>query len=709
MKDKLAIFACNSLAAEVSHVLQTGNYPDVKLFSYPISCAGSPLNNERILALTSKKEEYSNILFFVSACHNKKGKTHTLPSKIKLIALEQCFELILNKEIIYHFIKQGYYIISNGWLRNYKHHIAEWGFKDESAKVFFGESLNKILFLDTGIDKDYLPKLISISEYMGLQYEIFPVGLSHCRNFIDSEVSGWRAEKERKYINESLAKLTKENADYFFVFQHLQKLVDYTDETIIVNEVFSLLNILFAPQQIGFLIYNGGQVLNTVWLNSNSTNQQKTQEDFMAIEIVHQNEILGIFEIYGIKFPEYIEQYGKIKPVISKICGVSISNARKYSELEDVKLAISESEDRYKLITQNTLDIIFMIDKTGKQLFFNHSVEKILGYKQEELIGKTFTRFVPKSEMPKYLLQLKNVFLKKEIRNFITKAYHKNGNLIDVEINGKLVRHCGKLVALGTIRDISTRIKHELIIHQKNEELSHANATKDKFFSIIAHDLKSPFNSIVGYGGLLVDQIRNNNYSGIEKYAQIIQQSSLSAMDLLTNLMDWSLSQTGRMEFNPDYVEMEELINDVSNLLSHIAQHKSIKTTKSHLASGIVYADKDMVNTVLRNLITNAIKFTHTGGEIIISTLEKQEELTISVQDNGVGISKDRIEKIFQIDEGYSTPGTNKEKGTGLGLILCKEFVEKHSGKIWVVSNHNSSENGSTFYFTLPMQKKEIE
>ena len=116
-----------------------------------------------------------------------------------------------------------------------------------------------------------------------------------------------------------------------------------------------------------------------------------------------------------------------------------------------------------------------------------------------------------------------------------------------------------------------------------------------------------------------------------------------------------------------------------------------------------------MVNTVLRNLITNAIKFTHTGGEIIISTLEKQEELTISVQDNGVGISKDRIEKIFQIDEGYSTPGTNKEKGTGLGLILCKEFVEKHSGKIWVVSNHNSSENGSTFYFTLPMQKKEIE
>ncbi len=139
------------------------------------------------------------------------------------------------------------------------------------------------------------------------------------------------------------------------------------------------------------------------------------------------------------------------------------------TERKQAEEVLRESEDRYKIITQNTLDIVFMLDKTGKQLFFNESVESILGYKQEELIGKSFTRYVPISEMPKYLHQLKNVFLKKEIHNFITKIYHKNGNLVDVEINGKLIKHDGKLVALGTIRDITERKRAEerLQYHQK--------------------------------------------------------------------------------------------------------------------------------------------------------------------------------------------------------------------------------------------------
>ncbi|MDP3443446.1 MAG: DUF1638 domain-containing protein, partial [Ignavibacteria bacterium] len=323
MKDKLCIFACNSVAAEVSSVLKNGNYPDVKLQTFQTSCVGSQITIERILALISdEKENFSKIIFFVGNCHARKMDNESLHPKLKLVVLEQCFELILNKEIIYHYIRQGNYIISNGWLKNYKHHIAEWGFTDQSAKVFFTESINKILFLDSGIDTDYLPKLKSVSDYMGLPYEILPVGLSHCRNYIDSEVSVWRAEKESKFINEELAQITKENADYFFVFQQLQHLVDLTDESIIVKEVFMLLNLLFSPKQISFQYIRKNAYGDTMWMNDTPSGCEKSKNDFMAIEIVHQNESLGVFEIYGIKFLKYIDQYKKIQPIISKICGL---------------------------------------------------------------------------------------------------------------------------------------------------------------------------------------------------------------------------------------------------------------------------------------------------------------------------------------------------------------------------------------------------
>jgi signal transduction histidine kinase len=237
------------------------------------------------------------------------------------------------------------------------------------------------------------------------------------------------------------------------------------------------------------------------------------------------------------------------------------------------------------------------------------------------------------------------------------------------------------------------------IINQQNTELALANAQKDKFFSIIAHDLKSPFNSIMGFSELLVEQITEKDYDGIEKYAGIILQSSQRAVDLLMNLMAWSLSQTGRMEFNPEFVEMVELITETELLFDEIARQKSITIKKNLPRHAPAFADKEMINTVLRNLLSNAIKFTKPGGEIVISLTEKSNEITVSVKDSGVGISADRINKLFRIDESYSTPGTNNEKGTGLGVILCKEFIEKHGGKIWVESGE---ETGSTFSFSLP-------
>ena len=251
-----------------------------------------------------------------------------------------------------------------------------------------------------------------------------------------------------------------------------------------------------------------------------------------------------------------------------------------------------------------------------------------------------------------------------------------------------------------SITDITERKLAEIELEKSEQNLKITNQTKDKFFSIIGHDLKSPFNSILGFSNLLMEQIREKDYTSIDRYAEIIQQSSNRAMDLLMNLMEWSQSQTGRMEFNPEYFELIELIKDTELLLTGTLEQKSISITKNLPSNAPVFADKKMISTVLRNLISNAIKFTYPEGKIVISVEEKQEGIIVSIHDNGVGISKSNTEKIFRIDEGYSTKGTKNETGTGLGLILCKEFVEKHGGKIWVESEEKK---GSVFYFTLPL------
>jgi len=235
----------------------------------------------------------------------------------------------------------------------------------------------------------------------------------------------------------------------------------------------------------------------------------------------------------------------------------------------------------------------------------------------------------------------------------------------------------------------------------KNYEfkLIELNATKDKFFSIIAHDLKSPFNAIVGYGEMLLEQLREKDYEKSEEYASFVLQSSNRAMDLLMNLMEWAQSQSGRMPFNPEKIDCKSIIDDSIELFEDAAIQKELTFSTQVPDNVCIFADKAMISTVFRNLISNAIKYTKPKGKIRIQVEKKQDMCLFSVADSGIGIPQPSIEQLFRIDQSFSTSGTNNEKGTGLGLILCKEFIEKHGGSIWVESEEGK---GSCFYFTLP-------
>ncbi len=247
--------------------------------------------------------------------------------------------------------------------------------------------------------------------------------------------------------------------------------------------------------------------------------------------------------------------------------------------------------------------------------------------------------------------------------------------------------------------DITDRIKTEQALRKSQEKLRELNHTKDQLFSIIAHDLKTPFSSIIGISKLLQEKMREKGYNDIEKYAIVIEKSSRQAMDLLSNLLEWSRAQTGRMEFSPECFVLRDFIKENLLAFDEISKQKSIVINKDLPHNVMVSADKQMLSTVLRNLISNALKFTREGGEVVISAQHNPEDILVSIQDNGIGIAPEMTEALFRINTNVSTPGTNNEKGTGLGLILCKEFVAKHGGRIWVESEEGK---GSTFSFTLP-------
>ncbi len=238
-------------------------------------------------------------------------------------------------------------------------------------------------------------------------------------------------------------------------------------------------------------------------------------------------------------------------------------------------------------------------------------------------------------------------------------------------------------------------------LRKENEiRLYELNATKDKFFSIIAHDLKSPFNSIIGLSDLLSEKMHKKDYEGIEEYTEIIQNSAWRAMDLLKNLIVWSQLQTGRLDFRPEPVDLISMIIEVTELSKYSAFQKSISITREIPPDLTIIADKAMINTVLRNLISNAIKFTNPGGKVVISAAENENEVMVTVRDNGIGVKKEIIDKLFLIDSNVSRPGTQGEEGTGLGLILCRDFVVKHGGRIWA-----ESEDGKWMRvtFTIPL------
>jgi len=246
----------------------------------------------------------------------------------------------------------------------------------------------------------------------------------------------------------------------------------------------------------------------------------------------------------------------------------------------------------------------------------------------------------------------------------------------------------------------------ELLVEKRTQKtkeyagkLEEANNTKDKFFSIIAHDLKNPFNTLIGYSDILKSEFREYGQNEIYQHLSTIYETSVKGYNLLENLLKWSQTQTNKIEFEPVKINLFEIVQNCVDDIEHQSQFKDIEVHNDIPKTYNIIADENLLKTILRNLINNAVKYTPRNGFVAISSEKDETSFVVSVKDSGVGMTEKELQNLFKIDQVYSKPGTDKEKGSGLGLVLCKEFVEKHGGEIWVESDLDT---GSIFKFTIP-------
>ncbi len=371
------------------------------------------------------------------------------------------------------------------------------------------------------------------------------------------------------------------------------------------------------------------------------------------------------------------------------------------------------SEEKYRLLAENISDVIWVVDmEKDCYTYISPSVLQMRGYTPEEAIAQCFWDTIPtemaESSKLQLLVDYQNYLRKPDDphhHQLVFQQYRKDGSMVWVESTFQFKKNqSGGVDAVGISRNIDARKKAERLLAQKNIELNDLISTKDKFFSIVAHDLRSPLGGILNLTEFFAMDVDNLSKNEIHQMATTLHKSAKGLFALLENLLEWSRMQQGLISFNPEPLVLSDEVEYIVDTTRSNARSKGVNISHSTTPNCVVLADKYMFQSILRNLVSNAIKFTNSGGEILISTSSNSDELlVISVRDTGIGIEQSTLNNMFNLTTNNVRSGTDGESSSGLGLILVKQFVEKNGGTIWVESEVG---RGTTFHFSQPRFNK---
>ena len=419
-------------------------------------------------------------------------------------------------------------------------------------------------------------------------------------------------------------------------------------------------------------------------------------EEWMGVPLKNmRGELIGVIVVQ--RYDDTTRYYDQIDVDTLNFVSHQIAMAIELKKREET---LKFSEAKYRSLIENLSDIIYTFDLKGHLTYVSSAVRKY-GYSPEELIGKKLDYLVHEDDIFKFKQHTIDL-LKGNFHPVTIKIYHKDRRVLHFQTTNSVFEDNGKRQINGVLTDITDRIMMENDLKSSEHKLLEANQSKDRFFSILAHDLKSPFTGILGFSEFLITEIGDLSADEISEFAEKINSSAKAILELLNNLLDWSRIQTNRLKFVPDRVEVDAILHNVNSILLPLTYEKEIELILEVEEELAVLADKDMLETVIRNLISNSIKFTPRNGSIIVTADKVGDMVEFSISDSGVGMSKETMSKLFRMNEFVTTVGTENEKGTGLGLLLCYEFIKRHGGLLEVESREGE---GSTFSFSIPLYK----
>ncbi|RKX17923.1 MAG: hypothetical protein DRP35_10115, partial [Candidatus Zixiibacteriota bacterium] len=362
-----------------------------------------------------------------------------------------------------------------------------------------------------------------------------------------------------------------------------------------------------------------------------------------------------------------------------------ILNSRDITKRIEAQDELKEKEKQLEMLLTNMSDFLFLIDKDGIIKYTTPYTLNYFGYDETGISGKSFFEFIYPPDLERLIQDFSQAVNEKSIGRKAYRVVRKDSSFFWMEINGNSIEN-GHLEFVIVGRDITERIKIQEQLKKQHTELAELNATKDKFFSILAHDLRSPFNQIMGFSDLLSKNMHQYDTEKIAHFVGIIRNSSVKAYQLLENLLNWSMAKRGMMEFYPVTLNIIPLVKEETNRLSEQIKTKNIDLKLQESSNIFLSVDENMFRIIIRNILNNAIKFTPLNGKINIDLKEKDNEIIITIKDNGTGMEQSQIHSLFELSENRSSEGTQGEKGTGLGLLVVKEFIDKHKAKIEVNS-----------------------
>jgi PAS domain S-box-containing protein len=425
-------------------------------------------------------------------------------------------------------------------------------------------------------------------------------------------------------------------------------------------------------------------------INRKLKNQEIDEDVEYKVRKKDGNLIYALITVGNITFTD------EVNPHIT-VVAYNITERRRKEEI------LKESEKRFRDLIKYAPTAIYELDFTTRKFTsVNDSMCELSGFSREELLKLDPLDLLDEDSRKLFLSRIsKSLKGEKPEEDVEYTVRSKDGHMIYAVLNMKFnFNEKGFPVGAMVVgHDITERKKMEQSLMQSEEKLKELIATKDKFFNILAHDLKNPFTSMIGSSEVLYENIHKLTPENIINLAMLLNDSAKSGFTLLQNLLDWSRSQTGLLNVSPEKLNLRKLITENISYLKLSAENKDISIIIESKGDIYLTTDRNMFNTIIRNLLSNSIKFTPKSGEVVVSLKKESGIVTILAIDNGVGISPERIEKLFNLETRNSTPGTENEHGTGLGLKLCKELIEKLGGTIYVESVLGY---GSTFRVTLP-------